>query len=588
MLLNLKCPSCGQSQRASEEIVGRVLLCPSCGGGFHVAGSKPRPGSVAPPALSEARSRPAAIPPEPYRNSPRPHTRSASPRRLDPPELPDSVRSSPPRRESLPPWILGALGSAMVLTIASMVILVRSFVSAAPGQPSNGTNAVSRTDPQPDAAATNRPPLTTAQIVARCEPSVALVKGKASSGTGFLIRPGVIATNSHVIDHEFPSDLEVRFPSAPTGQQGPSRVALLQEDTKRDLAFLAIESQLPALEVAPSYRFVKGEDITVIGNPGLGDQVVLENAISRGVMSSRTTLEGLNYLQLNIAINPGNSGGPVFDSTGRVIGVATLKSTKAEAMAFCIPVEDVHAGLARLDAQPATARLAIAARHCAHLAFRLLTTAGALYSIGLETRAGILQTSRWGGPGPATNLLPNEQSQKLHEVLTTLEQKQFSLVEAHLPQIQADPALSETARRSYQELTTNYQAMRDLYANPSQPANLYAARAQDLKANHLRLVNVLQSALGIEAPAKLLAVLEARPAAGQPPALFADMIPPQMQPHLRAFPGPFPRIPFGPGVPGGFDPATDARAAAGDARTRPAAPPGDARAARALLPRVGP
>ena len=46
-------------------------------------------------------------------------------------------------------------------------------------------------------------------------------------------------------------------------------------------------------------------------------------------MSTKVHLDDQHFLQINIAFNPGNSGGPVFDSTGRVIGVATLKSTEA-------------------------------------------------------------------------------------------------------------------------------------------------------------------------------------------------------------------------------------------------------------------
>ncbi len=191
-------------------------------------------------------------------------------------------------------------------------------------------------------------PLTTAQIVARCEPSVALIKGKISSGTGFLVKPNLVATNAHVLDDEFVSNLEVRFPGAPSGDPGPLHAQLMYEDPKRDLAFLAVSTKLPALQIAPAYRFIKGEDITVIGNPGMGDGQVLENAVSKGVMSSKTEIEGNHYLQMNIAINPGNSGGPVFDSSGRVIGVATLKATKAEATAFCIPVEDLQKAVAQV------------------------------------------------------------------------------------------------------------------------------------------------------------------------------------------------------------------------------------------------
>ena len=58
---------------------------------------------------------------------------------------------------------------------------------------------------------------------------------------------------------------------------------LLFEDPKHcDLAFLGVASDHSALEIAPTYAFLKGEDVMVIGNPGLGDEVVLENAISRG------------------------------------------------------------------------------------------------------------------------------------------------------------------------------------------------------------------------------------------------------------------------------------------------------------------
>jgi Trypsin-like peptidase domain len=144
--------------------------------------------------------------------------------------------------------------------------------------------------PTPTSAtrSTTNAPLTTAQIVVRCEPSVALVKGKVSSGTGFLIRPNLVATNAHVIDDEFVSNIEVRFPGAPVDLQRPVYVQLMYEDPKRDLAFLAISTKLSALDIAPAYCFIKGEDVTVIGSPGFGDDQVLENAGSRGVMSSKT------------------------------------------------------------------------------------------------------------------------------------------------------------------------------------------------------------------------------------------------------------------------------------------------------------
>ena len=135
-------------------------------------------------------------------------------------------------------------------------------------------------------------PLSSAEIAAESEPSIALISGDGSVGTGFLVRPGILATNAHVIDGEFMTTLRVRFPSAEKDQQGPLLADLLYEDTHRDLAFLQVKSTLPPLRIAESYRFRKGEDVTVIGNPGAGNQLILENAISRGLMSTRTSLQG--------------------------------------------------------------------------------------------------------------------------------------------------------------------------------------------------------------------------------------------------------------------------------------------------------
>jgi S1-C subfamily serine protease len=561
MLFNLTCPSCGRSQEASERVLGKEVRC-SCGARFRVPGPKPS-ARVAPtpaPAPAPPRSRTTA--------------REDIVDRL--PERPQPRRSAKPSRRGLPPWAYATMGGGGVLSIVVMVVLIRSLGSAA-SQPANPTDpdrhiasreesrpAEPAGDPKaetsimtpvvtPAASTASNAALSTAQIVARCEPSVALIKGKVSSGTGFLVKRGVIATNAHVIEGEFLSNLEVRFPSAPAGKQAPLGAQLLYEDRHRDLAFLAISSDLPALEVAPSYRFIKGEDVTVIGNPGLGGEVVLENAISRGIMSSKTVIDGMNYLQLSIAINPGNSGGPVFDSAGRVIGVATLKSSKAEAMGFCIPVEDIQAAMTKVGAP----RLDLASRHRAELAFKLLTVAGALYAIGLDAGGRIVQIVGPGGPNETASP-SNEEGGTLHETLNSLDQKLFSLIEGEVSQLQRDPALSEMAQRGYRELLANYKAMKDLYASGGAAQN--PSRVQTLKATHLRLVEFLRNDLKIEVPPKLLAALQQHSTNAQPPGLVAEIMPPFFQPpFLHARPGLTQRGPNGPRLPGMIDPSQMAR-----------------------------
>ena len=191
-------------------------------------------------------------------------------------------------------------------------------------------------------------------------------------------------TNKHVVENEILNTLTVHFPSAEVAQQGPFRPTLLYESPDRDIAFLAIDSTLPPLPVAESYVFRRGQEVIVIGSPGLGDQTVLQNAISRGVMSTKTTFDGKEFYQLGISINPGNSGGPAIDMTGKVVGVVTLKASKKEGLGFCIPPDQL---LKEMDLVKAVTPESIAksqSTHRARVVFLRVHAATRIYKVGME------------------------------------------------------------------------------------------------------------------------------------------------------------------------------------------------------------
>ena len=557
MLLRLTCPSCGRVEQASERVLGKEIRCP-CGTQFRVL--QPKPAAANPlaeeprrregapearqaPRPSEARSLPQSS--SKPRENVKPPSRPAYPMERE--ELPERpVRQQPKRKRSsgMPPWAYAAVGAGGVMSLLFMIFVIRTLIGG-PGELAtpkvvanefvsprealspreeieNAIGAPER-EPgnEPSPARTPSPrsgaALSTAEIVARCEPSVALIKGSVGSGTGFVIKRGIVATNSHVIEDELLAALEVRFPGAPAGKQGPLKAQLLYEDRKRDLAFLAVPTDLPALELAASYGFQKGEDITVIGNPGLGDEVVLENAITRGVMSAKIVIEGMNYYQMSIAINPGNSGGPVFDSSGRVIGVATLKANKVEAMGFCIPVDEVRVATRELS----QSHPEMVARHRAVATFKALTLAGVMYVVGIISRAGRLQGA------------DAEDVQKVQEAVKSLDEKLFSQIEREVYALQDESSLSPRARRHYQELSANYKAMKQVYGYGPQQVNQSADHIENLRKQHLSLVVSIRDELQVEISDKLLAVLKEPLTSNQPQVVVVDMMPPQMQPGFR-------------------------------------------------------
>jgi S1-C subfamily serine protease len=224
-------------------------------------------------------------------------------------------------------------------------------------------------------------PLSTEEIVARSEGSVALIVGKQSSGTGFLVQPGVIVTNRHVIAAELDRLLEVHFPSAGNpAARGPLQASLLYEDDSRDLAFLAVRTELKPIPVIREYRFRRGQDVVVIGNPGLNNGQTLQNAVSKGVTSAETVIEGQSFCQLGISINAGNSGGPVLDSLGQVIGVATSKASDKEGLAFCIPGDQLVSAMGRLNSQSAEDILSTQSRHRHHFMSNRVAVVAKLYA----------------------------------------------------------------------------------------------------------------------------------------------------------------------------------------------------------------
>ncbi len=124
----------------------------------------------------------------------------------------------------------------------------------------------------------------------------------------------------------------------------------------------------------------------MIGCPGIGDGQVLQNAISRGVMSTKTQVDNKEFYQLGLAINPGNSGGLVFDSSGRVIGVATLKASKQEATGFSIPIEDFHGALDKVAHQTGTDAYRYNSRHRIVNAVKGFGGGGALLCLAVDLR----------------------------------------------------------------------------------------------------------------------------------------------------------------------------------------------------------
>ena len=145
--------------------------------------------------------------------------------------------------------------------------------------------------------------------------SISLGGGKYGTGTGFFFNDGKhIATCYHVVH----GGIEIAVEGT---KHGSWQVASVRWDEKADVAILQLtkdSGRTPCMSQRPWRGFRRATPVTVVGNP-LG---YLENSVTVGVVSAFRKLDGRKFLQISAPISHGSSGSPVFDATGRVVGVA--------------------------------------------------------------------------------------------------------------------------------------------------------------------------------------------------------------------------------------------------------------------------
>jgi serine protease Do len=162
------------------------------------------------------------------------------------------------------------------------------------------------------------------------------------TGSGFVVAPGKVVTNRHVVQGAALADKVEIFVIPDRDAGGPSlKVSVSQTWTDGDLALLdapgLASPPIPVASVAP------GKDATVhaLGYPGVTDEVrnlplseILkpqEVYVTPGSIALFSSVapggRAIDTIFHTAPINPGNSGGPLIDECGRVIGVNTWSAS---------------------------------------------------------------------------------------------------------------------------------------------------------------------------------------------------------------------------------------------------------------------
>jgi serine protease Do len=164
-------------------------------------------------------------------------------------------------------------------------------------------------------------------------------------GSGFIVDArGLVVTNNHVVRGA--TSIRVRLQD---GRSFDAKVA--GTDPLTDIAVIRLEggpSDLPTVNLGDSDGLRVGDWVVAIGNP-----FGLTSSVSTGIISAKARNINLgpydDFLQTDAAINPGNSGGPLFDLSGRVIGMNTAIVGGGSGIGFAVPSTLIKTLLPQLE-----------------------------------------------------------------------------------------------------------------------------------------------------------------------------------------------------------------------------------------------
>jgi uncharacterized membrane protein required for colicin V production len=193
------------------------------------------------------------------------------------------------------------------------------------------------------------PAVLKSRALRRAEPSIVKIVGVAEScsmrieGSGFVIAPGHVLTNAHVV---------AGVTAGPTVYSGdrpyPGHVVLY--DPQRDLAVIDVPG-LPAPPLQFTRQAAEGTGAIVAGYPLNHALTVAAARIGHSVTAYgpniyQTAVVHRQIYPIRAQVEPGNSGGPLLSAAGRVYGVVFAASTSLSDTGYALTAAEVAADAA--------------------------------------------------------------------------------------------------------------------------------------------------------------------------------------------------------------------------------------------------
>jgi serine protease Do len=150
------------------------------------------------------------------------------------------------------------------------------------------------------------------EVVAKVTPSVVSLVAGPSSGSGVIVRDGLVLTAGHVSGQP-DRDISIILPD---GKRLKGKALGRNQSVDSGMVKITQEGTWPAVEIGKSFDLKKGQWVLTIAHPG-------------GFRANRTPVVRLGrvlavdafVIQTDCPLVGGDSGGPLFDLDGKLVGI---------------------------------------------------------------------------------------------------------------------------------------------------------------------------------------------------------------------------------------------------------------------------
>jgi serine protease Do len=191
-------------------------------------------------------------------------------------------------------------------------------------------------------------------------PSAFLIDTPSRGGSGWLVEPGLVLTNEHVLGRY--SQVTVRQALDPA-----FTATVLGRDSRRDIALLQFDPDdvrlPPNIEPLALGRISNNnvaQTLIALGYSGVevnGNGTVGPASANVGVLSQITDFGSGSFgrnLVMDVPVDPGDSGGPVLNDRGEVVGMVravqeqTNSGQRVVGTFYAVHVDEIRAALPAL------------------------------------------------------------------------------------------------------------------------------------------------------------------------------------------------------------------------------------------------